>query len=144
MKTVLETGSTWFLESISKVDRLCLVLAEGIVGKEEDTTVCGVDFRSKPVNVEKRSRRVRITFDAPVAWQLVDESFSAFDDSEVRDDTSYLQILSKSKYLEYVNANHGWYSDVKEAEGQHFRIWTEDDVIDVVSCDPPTIEEMNA
>ena len=143
MKTILETGSTWFLESISKVDHLCLILAEGLVGQEEDTSIAGVDFRSKTVTVEKQSRRIRVLFQSPIAWQVVDESFTAFDDSEVRDDTSHLQILSKSKYLEYVNANHGWYSAVKEAEGQHYRIWTEDDVVDVVSCAPPEIEEMD-
>ena len=143
MKTILETGSTWFLESISKVDQLCLILAEGLVGQEEDTSIAGVKFRSKPVTVEKQSRRIRVLFQSPIAWQVVNESFTAFDDSEARDDTSHLQILSKSKYLEYVNANHGWYSDVKEAEGQHYRIWTEDDVVDVVSCDPPEIEEMD-
>lgn len=142
MKTILDTAKTWFLESISKVDDLCIVLTEGIVGEEEGVKICDVEFSARPIETQRNSRKIGITFEDPVAWQVVDESFTTFDESEVRDDTSFLQALTKSTYLDYVNAKHGWYRDIVEKEGIHYRVWTENDQIDVVSCKPPKIEEI--
>jgi hypothetical protein len=47
-----------------------------------------------------------------VAWQVVDESYTSFDDYEKRGDSGTLQSLSRSKYLDYVKANHGWFEDL--------------------------------
>jgi hypothetical protein len=142
MKTILDTSRSWFLECLVKTDTLVAVLVEGIVGDEEKTGVAHVEFVSRPIEVRENSRRVRITFDAPIAWQVVDESFTAFDEHEVRDDSSSLQRISKSKYLAYVDENHGWYADIRGTQATHYRIWTENDVVDVVSCEPPDIKEM--
>jgi hypothetical protein len=144
MKTVLDTAYTWFLESASKFgDELRVIVREGSVGDEETLTINKVDLKCNSIDLQEGGKKVRITFSAPIAWQNVDESYSSFDEYEVRDDKASLQVLTKSRYLDYVNANHGWYTDIKEAEGKHYRIWTEDDVIDVVSTEPPKIEEMD-
>ena len=50
-----------------------------------------------------------VKFQRPVAWQVVDESYTTWDEDEDRDDIGFLQVLSKSKYRDYVDATHGWY-----------------------------------
>ena len=144
MKTILDTAYTWFLESAVKLNELLhITVLEGAVGEEETLTINKVEFKCNSIDIEDRGKKVRITFSSPVAWQNIDESYSSYDEYEVRDDKSFLQVLTKSRYLDYVNSNHGWYTDMKEGEGKHYRIWTQDDVIDVVSTEPPTIEKMD-
>ena len=79
-------------------------------------------------------------FSRPIAWQLVDESFTAGNDYEVREDKFALQVLTKSRYLDYVRANHGWFQDVGRGPAKHYRVWTENEVIDVVTCEAPTVK----
>jgi len=71
---------------------------------------------------------------------LVDESFTAGNDYEVREDKSALQVLTQSRYLDYVRANHGWFEEMGRGPGKHYRVWTENEVIDVVACEAPTVE----
>jgi hypothetical protein len=48
-----------------------------------------------------------------------------------------LQVLSRSKYLDYVRANHGWFEDMR-GPAKHYRVWTENEVVDVIACVAPT------
>lgn len=141
MRTILDDSKTWFLHCLSYDKELKLILIEGIVGttpediKIRDTIICD----TYPINTSPSSKMVQIRFPHFIAWQVVDESFTSFDEYEKRDDKSFLQILERSKYFDYVNASHGWYADAI-GSGRHYRIWTENEVIDVVSCEEPIIE----
>jgi hypothetical protein len=73
----------------------------------------------------------------------VDESFTAFDEYDQREDESFLQILSRSHYLEYIRAHHGWFEDRMHTAKQ-YRLWTENEVIDVIAPNAPQVEPQNA
>ena len=55
------------------------------------------------INTSEESRHVELRFTKPIAWQLVDESFTTWDEYEERDDRAMLQVLRRSKYLDYVS-----------------------------------------
>lgn len=90
------------------------------------------------IDTSEESRLVEVRFSRPIAWQMVDESFTSGDDYEVREDNFAIQVLTKSRYLDYVRENHGWFEEMC-GPGKQYRIWTENEVIDVVACEPPTV-----
>lgn len=140
MKTELDSGRSWYLERLWYADELQLVVVEAFRSPEAESIQIGsrtVDGLHA-IEIAGRSRRFTICFARLVAWQLVNESFTAFDNYEERDSTGFVQILTKSRYLDYVNANHGWYADVI-GPAKHYRVWTEDEVLDVVALDAPSI-----
>ena len=143
METILDEGKTWYLDHLSYKDELTITLIEGTISSEsEDVQILNTVIRDcYPIDILSTSRRVLIRFSQYVAWQVVDESFTSFDEYEQRDDKGFLQILARSKYFDYVNASHGWYSDII-GSGKHYRIWTENEVIDIVSCTEPIIDLM--
>jgi hypothetical protein len=104
VKTALDDAKSWFLQELRYSGELHIVLAEGIRASETEDITVGDHVISGTYALEPRdtSRIVVVTFPRIVAWQLVDESFTAFDDYEQRDDDSFLQILSRSHYLDYM------------------------------------------
>jgi hypothetical protein len=140
MKTVLDDAKTWFLHALTYEGELRVIVAEGFVETQTqelqigDHTICGL----RPIAVSDQSRLFEIRFPGFVAWQVVDESFTAFDEYEMRDDTRALQTLSRSRYLDYVKENHGWYEDVI-GPAKHYRLWTEREVVDVVAYEIPIV-----
>jgi hypothetical protein len=145
MRTILEEAKTWFLHSLSYREKLTITLIEGMVDREsEEVQTRNIIVHGEHrINILPASRVVSIQFSQYIAWQVVNESFTSFDEYEQRDDTGFIQVLGRSKYFDYVNANHGWYADMIGA-GKHYRIWTEDEVIDVVTCTEPVITLINA
>lgn len=145
MRTILDEAKTWFLHDLSYDESLKIVLIEGMIGTSpEDIRIFDTVIRDTyPINTSPSSRTILIRFSQFVAWQVVNESFTTFDDYEHRDDTGFIQVIERSKYFDYVNANHGWYADVIGV-GKHYRIWTENEVIDVIACEEPVIELLNA
>jgi hypothetical protein len=140
MKTWLDEFDATFLHAAVYGDReLRVMVAEGFRAAEpEDITIGGHVIKGTyAIDTSEKSRRVEICFSQPIAWQLVDESFTAWDDYEVRDDQFAFQVLSQSKYLDYVRANHGWFEDVR-GPAKHYRVWTENEVVDVITSVPPT------
>ena len=145
MKTTLDDAHSWFLHELRYTGELRITLAEGITAKEPEDIKIGdhVISGTRAIEPQPTSRIVVITFARVVAWQLIDESFTALDDYDERDDTSFLQILSRSRYLDYVRAHHGWFDD-RMPTAKQYRVWTENDVIDVISPDVPRVEPQNA
>jgi hypothetical protein len=142
MKTILDEFRTAFLRTaVYAGGELKLIIAEGICANEpEDLSIGGhVIKETYALYSTAQSRLVEVHFKQPVVWQLVDESFTAWDEYEIRDDKFMIQKLTRSRYLDYVRANHGWFEDILRGKGKHYRIWTEDEVVDVVSCEPPTV-----
>jgi hypothetical protein len=141
METWLDGFDATFLHAAVYVDReLCVTVAEGYRAAEPGEIMIGGHFikSTYALDTSEKSRRVEIRFSEPVAWQLVDESFTASDDYEVREDRFGLQVLSRSKYLDYVRANHGWFDEMR-GPAKHYRVWTENEVVDVISCEPPAV-----
>lgn len=140
MQTMLDEGHTWFLESLKYEDGLTIWLIEGVRSdKPEDLMVGGSVIKNTyAVEPTGSSKRAVVRFGVPVAWQVVDESYTSWDDTEERDDKSFLQVLTRSTYLDYVNENHGWYKDVA-GPASHYRLWTADEVIDVVAPEAPVV-----
>ena len=145
MYTILDVSKTWFLQQLSYSEGLTVILIEGTSGTEPEELKIGdtVIKDTYPISPQPASKMVLIRFPQTVAWQVVSEAFTTFDDAELRDDTGFLQILERSKYFDYVNANHGWYSDILGL-GKHYRIWTEFEVIDVIACEAPLVEQLTA
>lgn len=141
MQTILDEGHTWFLDQVRYADKgLEVVVAEGFVAEEpEDIQIGELTLQgTHAISTTGQSRRVLVRFFEPVAWQLVDESFTAFAEYEERDDESSLQVLTRSRYLDYVLASHGWFVDIR-GPGNHYRLWTENEVLDVVTCRGPDV-----
>lgn len=149
MRTVLDEARMWQVHAILYQDDLRIVLAEMFVGDVDDTrddpnpVVRKILRSTRPIEVRDDSRLMVVRFPQAVAWQVVDESFTSWDDYEERDDTGVLQIITRSKYLDYVHQNHGWF---RETIGQArlYRVWTANEVIEVVACDLPNIEPWQA
>jgi hypothetical protein len=75
--------------------------------------------------------------------QIVDESNSAPDAYDVyeiprKELYNNFNILARSKYLDYVKAQHDWYS-TEENPIKHYQICTVDDIIDVISNEMPSV-----
>lgn len=141
MKTLLDEFDATFLHAAVYAGReLRVVVAEGFRAAEpEDTTIGGHVIKDTyAIDTSEKSRLVEIRFSEPIAWQLVDESFTTWDDYEIRDDRFALQVLSRSRYLDHVRANHGWYEETR-GPAKHYRVWTENEVVDVIACVPPTV-----
>jgi hypothetical protein len=145
MQTILDSAKTWFLEGVVYREELRVIVSEGFRATEpEDVTIGQLTIsETYAIDTSTDSRFFCIRFPQFIAWQVVSESFTAFDKEEIRDDTGFMQILEKSAYFSYVNSSHGWYSDII-GPGKHYRIWTENEVIDVVACEPPVIEPWSA
>lgn len=144
MQTDLDDAKTWFLHGLVYQNELRIIVAEGFVSDQtEELRIGGHIIKDvRTVDMSDKSRMFEIRFPQVIAWQLVNESFTSFDEYEQRDDIGTLQALSRSKYLDYVNENHGWYEDVI-GPAKHYRVWTENEVVDIVACEPPTVEPWN-
>ncbi len=135
----------WQLHAVAYQGDLRLILAEMFVGEPDidrtdpNPAVQEMLRGSRPIEVRDESRLMLVKFPVTVAWQVIDESYTSWDDYEERDDKSVVQVITRSKYLDYVHENHGWFRDVL-GPAKLYRVWTADEVVDVVACEPPTIE----
>lgn len=95
--------------------------------------------KTKPVypNIENT---YEIHFDNYVMYQVRNESFSSFDKEEIRRG-SRLIIFEKSKLLDYMEKVI--WADEKYFGGyKHYGIYTENQIIDIISHIEPTIEKL--
>ena len=140
MRTVLDEAEMWFVHAIVYRGDLHVIVVEGFTSDAPRDIHVG-DYLLQnvhPIEVEKESRFFEVRFPRPVAWQVVDEEYSRWDEYE-QGDTGTLRILEQSRYFDYVKENHGWFADTV-GPAKHYRLWTADEVVDVVACTPPTIE----
>ena len=139
----------WQVHAIVYREDLQLILAEMFVGEPNDSRVDPNPLvqeilrTSRPIEVRVDSRLMVVRFPRTVAWQVVDESYTSWDDYEERDDTSKIQIITRSKYLDYVYQNHGWFRETI-GPAKLYRVLTANEVIDVIACELPTIEPLKS
>jgi hypothetical protein len=84
-------------------------------------------------------RLAKITFLAPIMWQQMEESHSSFDEYEIRDSGGLIQILTRSKYFDFVNTTYPWYKEIR-GSAKHIRVWSQNIVSEVITTEPPSIE----
>lgn len=141
MKTLLDEFHSSFLHAMIYTEgELHIIVVEGFRGvNAENITILGQVIKGAyAINTLNESRLVEVCFSRPIACQLVNESFTSGDEYDLREDEFALQVLTQSRYLEYVRANHGWFEHI-HGPGKHYRVCTENEVIDVVACEPPTV-----
>ncbi len=148
MKTPLDSGHTWFLSLLKYAsdDRTLVIdVVEGFVAdREESVEICGNVMEGlRAIAPETKSRHFRISFASYITWQVVDESYSAFDKTEERDDAGFVSVITRSKYLDYIEAKHGWYSTA-EGPAKQYRIWTENEVVEVVTTGEVNVELLHS
>ena len=146
MKTILDSAYTFYLEEISYRQNkgLQITLVEAFEGQEQVSLQVTENLRVKahPIQTTEHSRRFMISFDRPVAWQVVDESWCSFDENEFTASSGALQVIQNSKYFEYVKKQHGWYEH-SIGPAKHYRVITENEIIEVISCDEPAVESLS-
>ena len=145
LKTVLDSAYTFYLDGLSYSDHgsLQITLVEAFEQqKQVDLHVTeDLNIKAHPIRATEQSRKFKISFERPVGWQVVDESWCSFDESETTDTSSRLQVIRNSKYFGYVKEQHGWYEH-SLGPAEHYRVSTENEIIDVISCDEPIVEEL--
>jgi hypothetical protein len=140
VRTTLDDAETWFFDGLSYEAELVVGLVKGVVEPEvQDVVVAGHTLVKDTRAISGTSARAVVRFPSVVAWQVVDESYTTKLEEEEWDTTGFISVLAKSPYLDYVHACHGWFRDVV-GPAKHYRLWTEDMVIDVVGLEPPSVE----
>ena len=146
MTPLLDEFYTTFLHALVYTEgRLSITVAEGFRASAPTDVMIGdnVISGSYALGTSPVSRLVEVTFEKPIAWQLVDESWTSRDPYEVCETGGAMAVFSKSRYLDFVEAHHGWFEEIR-GSGKHYRVWTENEVIDVVACEAPTITRAGA
>ena len=143
MKTILDTGHTWFLDRLfyEPADAaLNVEVLEGArVSAAHDLTIGEHKIENVyDLGTTPTSRRVRIRFLGLIAWQCVDESYTAGNDEETFETKGYLCVLTSSRYMKYVEQAHGCYADLV-GPAKHYRLWTENEVLDIVATEAPAV-----
>jgi hypothetical protein len=140
MKTNYDTAATWFLHQITYRESLRVIIAEGIQSDQSEDIQLGKMNLGEgyALTVEQNSRRFSIEFSLPIAWQVVDESYTTHESYEAGD-RGFLRKLTQSHYFDYINQHHRLYKELV-GPASHYRVWTENEVIDVIAQDDPVIQ----
>ena len=145
MISILDEGQSWVLEKLMYDDVLEIYLKELKLGVSTNLNV-GDKLIENVIQLKPAadSMRIRISFGWYLSWQCLNESATTDLKGDIDDGLDFISILSRSTYLDYIIANHGWYADIQENPAVHYRIWSENEVIDVVAFDEPKVENLNA
>ncbi len=99
-------------------------------------------LESYPV-YEDTEQIYEIRFNDYVIYQCRNESYTYWDDSEVRKG-KYLIIFEKSNLLDYYESVlFDWDDADTKSKRKHYGIYTENHIIDVISNTAPTITKVN-
>lgn len=146
MNTILDSSKTLFLDEINYSETFQIIVSEGFIIDTPQSIEIGSTLIEDVKPVEKTANSTQFRIELPIhsilSFQLIDESYSSLDKSEQTDTSGFLQIISNSPYMKYIDVNHGWYKDMK-GEVKHYRVWTENEVIDVISTKEPLITKVN-
>ena len=84
-----------------------------------------------------------IRFDDYIIYQCRRENYTCYDDYDIRSG-SYLILFERSKFLDYnQSVLFDWDDAETKAKRKHYGIYTEWNLIDVISNSPPTITRLD-
>lgn len=97
------------------------------------------------IETDAMSKRYKFTFDGYIAYSVLNESYEA-DPEEVERVTNNFDECVTSPFLEYLSkiASLDTAEFIAESRVRHFQLNCLNQIINVVSCHPPEIEEVNA
>ena len=134
--TTLDADAIWFLEAAVYDGHLTLQLAEALPSDTTDGRMVGdAVVETHPLEVTEASRCYDLRFEAPTAWQVVDEEVTG----ERAPGVPVVELLEDSPYLGFIRESCGWFSE-GEGRVRHWRVWTLEEVVDVVSTAEPSLE----
>ena len=141
MKTILDDVRSWFIETVAFDGDLRVVLVEGIRDSSPESLVVDGEYFGPAYRVEPtpQSRRFRVTFVAPLAHQIVDESLSIPYDDEAHDG-GVLRIYSRSRWLEHLRHATCILEHPAAQGAAHYQVITEGDIIDVCCKRVPLVQ----
>jgi hypothetical protein len=143
MRTILDTGSTWFLESFSQgpYGSLVIRLAEGSISTDtEILNVAGVELGpARAVKPSQDRRVVEVVFKEALAFFTKTESFDSIDPSlEFEEHQGYIRLVQSSSLQEFARKATGIYNTWVEGICE-YHLWTEDQIFQVFSNEPPEV-----
>lgn len=141
MRAILDDVPYWFIHAVNYQGWLRIILVEGRRSDESQLLhfhAASIDDLHS-IEICESSRLLSVRFPETIAWQVVDERYTVFDEYEQCDDDHTLRVYSRSRYLDYVNQHHGLFQHLV-GPARHYRLWSPDEVIDVVSCEEPVVE----
>ncbi|MEM6750128.1 MAG: hypothetical protein AAGA57_05680 [Planctomycetota bacterium] len=144
MRSPLDQAQTLYLQQLRYDGELELIVAEGLASPTAESLQVG-DKQLQGLHrfqVTENSQAFKVLFSHCIAWQVLDENYTQFDPYEIKADDGKLRTLSRSRYLDHIIAYHGRFQDI-EGPAKHYRVWTEDEVIDVVACEPPQVVKVD-
>ncbi len=144
METELDSSYTWFFEKVKYENTLKVWLLEGIQRPKEEILIgeSSLGLGNK-IETSKGAKIAIIEFSSLLSWHCIDESATTYNKGEISEGGKFLNTLSKAAYLEYVKSECQWYIDINSPVKQ-YRIWTENEIIEVVAYTPPTLEIRHA
>lgn len=140
MKTPLDEQRTdqrsvWFLEGAVYDGTLTLHLAEAVESETPDEWLVGDALvETLPLELTAESRLYDLHFDELAAWQAADAEIVG----EREGEGDVVEVHDDSPYLRFIRETCGWFSEA-EGEMRHYRIWTLEEVVDVISAAPPSV-----
>lgn len=142
MQTLLDTAHSLILESIQYNDEgLKIEFLELFRNSTPEHVQITNEVRIDNVHAiepNENSRKFIVLFEEILTWQVVDESAYCFDENEILNSNGFLKIVGNSDYMQYVQKQFGWYEHIS-GKTQHFRIWSENRIVDVISTMKPQI-----
>lgn len=142
METILNTAHSLILESIQyNDDGLKIELLELFRNSIPENIQITNEVILNDVHAiepNQNSRKFVIQFEEILTWQVVDESADCYNEKETIGSNGFFRIVTNSEYMRYVQKEYGWYEEII-GKTQHFRIWSENRIIDIVSTIEPKI-----
>lgn len=147
MKTVLESGHTWFLEAATQLPsgELCIRLVEGMKGKERlpvnvGDQLLGLYF---PVTIEPESRVVEVRFPNALALFTYNESYDVKDSELVAEEGRLvLRKVKASSFRAYAASSTNAFELCREPVTE-WLLWTENQIFQVVASGEPLVSEIS-
>ncbi len=142
MKTILDTSHSLLLESIQYDDEgLKIEFLELFRNSEPENIQISNDITindAYAIEPNENSKKFIVHFEEILTWQVVDESAYCYDENEILDSDGFLKVVDNSDYMQYARKQFGWYEEVI-GKTQHFRIWSENRIVDIISAIEPQI-----
>ena len=142
MFKIFEQSDYWFLKSFKiEGNQLTIDIAEGIISANTKDVRIDKDFEIKdctPIEVNEKSRKIRVIFHKVLAHQLTDESYSAPEGGET--EGNVLCLHKESSYLRYVEDN-SLVSQLIDEPVFHYSICLADDIIDIITTEKPELRQ---